>query len=172
MMPKWMRRTFAQLVPIVCTDEAVELGLVDETVEQCELFVQSIPGFLRLMLIVGTWVFEYGAIVLPSSRLRNFSRMTREKQEKYFHRYWHARSQLFRQLAKGIKVPIAQAYWENPVVCERLGYRPKEFIAEVTARRQRDYAEDIVAHDQLVLAPDPLVPAADLSKKVKHAKAS
>jgi hypothetical protein len=171
-MPPWMRRTFAPLVPIICTDEAVELGLVDQVLEQVELSMRSFPSFLRFGLIVGTLVFEFGAVFLPSSRFRTFSRMTREQQEKYFRRFWHSKIGAFHQLAKGLKASISLGYWSLPKVLDRMAYHPDRWIAEVAARRVRDYSDDIRKHDALVVAPDPLVQPDTLAKKVKHAKAS
>jgi hypothetical protein len=171
-MPKWMRRMFAPLVPIICTDEAVELGLVDDVIEQVELSMRAFPPFLRLGLIMGSLLFEFGAVFLPSSRLRTFSRMTRAQQEKYFRRFWHSKFGLFHQLAKGLKAAVSLGYWSLPPVLERMAYHPDRWIAEVAARRVRDYADDIRKHDALVVAPDPLVHPDALAKKVKHAKAS
>jgi hypothetical protein len=170
-MSGWMRRVMAKLVPIICTDEASELGLVDEVVDHVELMMRSFPGFLRFSLIAGTAVFELLAMVFPSSLLRPFSRLPRAKQEKYFKMFWDSKFQLFRQLAKGLKAPIAMGYWENPVISKRMGYTPEQWIAEVSARRQRDYAKDIAYQEAMVVAPDPLVPSETLSRKVKNAKA-
>jgi hypothetical protein len=153
-MAAWMRRVMTGLVPIICTDEPRERGLVDAVVDLVEL-----------MLVMGTLFFELFAIVLPSSRLRPFSRLPRDRQERYFRMFWDSRFQLFRQLAKGLKAPIALAYWEHPVVWEKMGYTPAAWIAEVKARRERDYAADIARHDALVVTPDPLVPAKPASGK-------
>jgi len=157
-MASWMRRVMAALVPIICTDEPRERGLTDEVIDHVELTMRSFPTFLRLMLIVGTMFFELFAIVLPSSRLRPFSRLPREKQERYFKMFWDSKFQLFRQLAKGFKAPISLGYWDNPAVCEKMGYTPAAWIAMVKARRERDYAADIAYQDAMVVAPDPLVP--------------
>lgn len=164
-MAPWTRRVMAALVPVICTDEPRERGLVDGVLDHVELTMRSFPSFLRLMLIAGTLLFELFAIVLPSSRLRPFSRLPRDRQERYFKMFWDSRFQLFRQLAKGIKAPIALGYWDNPAVCEKMGYTPAAWIAEVKARRERDYAADIARHDELVVAPDPLVPAKDAGEK-------
>ena len=95
--------------------------------------------------------------------------MPRDRQVRYFGMFWDSKFQLFRQLAKGLKAPIALGYWDNPMVCEKMGYTPAAWIAEVKARRERDYAADIAAHDALVVAPDPLVPARAADGKVQDA---
>jgi hypothetical protein len=156
-MAPWLRRVMRALVPVICTAEPGERGLVDAVVDHVELTMRSFPAFLRIMLIVGTLFFELFALVLPSSRLRPFSRLPYDRQVRYFGMFWDSKFQLFRQLAKGLKAPIALGYWDNPVVCETMGYTPAAWIAEVKARRERDYAADIAAHDALVVAPDPLV---------------
>jgi hypothetical protein len=156
-MAPWTRRVMASLVPVICTDEVVTRGLVDAVLDHVELTMRSFPAFLRFSLVMGTLFFEWFAIVLPSSHLHRFSGLPREKQNRYFRMFWDSKFQLFRQLAKGIKAPIALGYWELPAVWEQMGYTPAKWIAEVGARRQRDYAADIAAQEAMVVAPDPLV---------------
>jgi hypothetical protein len=71
------------------------------------------------------------------------------------------------QYAKGIKSAIALSYWELPTVKEKLEYHPEQWIAEVAARRLRDYADDIKKYERMILEPDPLVQIG--TKKVKRA---
>jgi hypothetical protein len=63
-------------------------------------------------------------------------------------------------------------FFEQPVVLNRMEYHPEQWIAEVAARRLRDYADDIARQDKMVLERDPLVPASTLTKKVRHEQAA
>ena len=47
----------------------------------------------------------------------------------------------------------------------RLAYHPEQWIAEVAARRLRDYAADIRRADEIVLEPDPLIPTDKLKRR-------
>jgi hypothetical protein len=147
-LPRFMRRMLAPLARVVCTDEAAPL--TDAMLEHVELTMRAFPTFLRIGMIVGAFVFEYGA-------LRPFSSRPRASQEAYFRAWWTSRFAVLRQLAKGLKSVLALAYWEQPSVKARLQYHPEQWIAEVAARRLRDYGADIAAHDRFVVAPNPLV---------------
>lgn len=172
--PRLLKSTLTALAPIVCTDEVNELGLVPDVLDHVELSLRAFPAYLRVVLLIGATFFELGAIALPSSRGRTFSRLPREKQERYFRRFWSSRSDAFRQLAKGLKALLTLAYWEHPKVRARLAYHPEQWIAEVAARRLRDYAADIRRADAIVLEPDPLIPEAQLNqqKRSRHGRAS
>jgi hypothetical protein len=162
--PALLRRTLTALAPIVCTDEVSELGLTGDVLAHAELSLRAFPGYVRLALVVGAAAFELGAVLLPSSRGRTFSRLPRARQEAYFRKWWASRFDGFRQLAKGMKALLALAYWEHPTVRNRLAYHPEQWIAEVAARRLRDYAADIRRADEIVLEPDPLIPAEQLKR--------
>jgi hypothetical protein len=165
-MPGFMRRTLAPLARIIVTDEVEELGLTAQCIDGIELTMRAFPTFLRTGLVVGTFAFEWGAFFVT---LRRFSSLPRERQERYFKSWWGSRIGPMHQFAKGVKSAVCLSYWELPLVKERLEYHPEQWSAEVAARRLRDYADDIRQHDELVVAPDPLVPAERLAKKVKHA---
>ncbi|MCU1283136.1 MAG: hypothetical protein JWM53_6682, partial [bacterium] len=134
--------------------------------------MRSIPSYLRLGLRVGRFFFEWGALFVPSSFGRRFSSLPAPKQEAYFRKWWFNPIFILRQAVKGMKSLIALGYWDLPVVRERLAYHPERWIAEVAARRLRDYLPEIERQDAMVLAPDPLIAPADLARKVKHDKAS
>ena len=53
-----------------------------------------------------------------------------------------------------------------------MGYHPERWIAEVAARRLRDYAPDIQRHDEIVLESNPLVPVTKLTRKVNDGQAA
>jgi hypothetical protein len=152
------RRTLAHLAPVVLTDEVEQLGLTDATIDQMELMLRSFPRVVRAGLIAGLTAFELGALAAPPWRARPFSRLPRARQEEYFRRWWESTLPPTRQFAKAVKGVLAFAYYELPEVRERVAYRPEPWIAGVKARRLRVFAEEVAAHDRLVLQPDPLVP--------------
>jgi hypothetical protein len=163
-LPGFMRRTLPPLARIICTDEVEELGLTAQMLDGIELTMRSFPAFLRAGLVVGTFAFEWGALFVA---LRPFSSMSRERQERYFKSWWGSRVGALHQYAKGVKSAIALSYWELPAVKEKLEYHPEQWIAEVAARRLRDYADDIKKYERMILEPDPLVQIG--TKKVKRA---
>jgi hypothetical protein len=163
-MPAFMRRTLAPLARIICTDEVDQLGLTGQTIDGIELTMRSFPTFLRLGLVVGTFAFEWGGLFVS---LRPFSSMSPERQAKYFEKWWSSNVGALHQYAKGVKSAIALSYWELQRVKEKLEYHPEQWIAEVAARRLRDYGDDIRKYERMVLEPDPLVQIG--TKKVKHA---
>jgi len=171
-LSKGARRTLAPLVRVVCTDEVETLGLTDQVIDQVELTMRSIPSYLRLGLRVGRFFFEWGALVLPSTFGRRFSSLSAEKQLTYFRQWWTNPLFILRQAVKGMKSLIALGYWDLPVVRDRLAYHPERWIAEVAARRLRDYGAEVQRQDAMVLAPDPLIAPQELARKVKHDKAS
>ena len=163
-LPRFMRKTLAPLARIICTSEVEELGLTTQMVDGIELTMRAFPAFLRAGLVVGTFAFEWGGLFVS---LRPFSAMSPERQEKYFASWWGSRVGALHQYAKGIKSAVCLAYWELPAVKDKLEYHPEQWIAEVAARRLRDYADDIKKYERMILEPDPLVQIG--TKKVKRA---
>ncbi len=171
-IPRALRRVLAPMVRIVCTDEVEKLGLTEAVIDHVELSMRSVPFHIRTSLVAGLTSFELGAAALPSSFGRTFSRLPADKQAAYFHSWWSSPLFLMRQLVKGLKGLIAMGFYEQPAVLSKLEYHPEQWIAEVAARRLRDYADDIAAQDKMVLERDPLVPASTLTRKVRHDQAA
>ena len=171
-IPRALRRVLEPMARIVLTDEVDRLGLTQAVVDHVELSMRSIPFHLRTGLVAGLTAFEVGSVGLPSSFGRTFSRLPEAKQEAYFKSWWHSPLFPLRQFVKAIKGLIAMGFYEQPAVLSKLQYHPDQWIAEVAARRMRDYADDIAAQDKMVLERDPLVPASTLTKKVRHDQAA
>jgi hypothetical protein len=171
-LPARLRPTLAKLARVVLTDEVESLGLVDRVIDGVELTMRAIPAPMRAGLIAGLISFEAGALAWPRGRARAFSRLDAELAEAYFRSWWDHPLMAMRQFAKGIKGLIAMSYFELAEIRARMEYHPEAWIAKVAARRLNSYADDIRRHDETVLAPDPLVPAASLTKKVGHGEAA
>jgi hypothetical protein len=171
-LPRALRRVVAAMARVALTDEVERLGLTDAVVDHVELSLRSIPFHLRTGIVAGLTSFEVGALTFPSSFGRPFSRLPKEKQEAYFRSWWHSPLFLMRQFVKSVKGLIAMGFYEQRAVLDQLEYHPEQWIAEVAARRLRDYAGDIAAQDKMVLERDPLVPASTLTRKVRHDQAA
>jgi hypothetical protein len=164
-LPARVRAVLVPLARIVCPPDLEELGLTDAVVDHMELMMRAIPTYLRAGLVAGALSFETGAIARYG---KPFSRLTPEKQEAWFATWWRSPVLAFRQLAKGLKGLLAMGYWEQPQILARMEYHPERWIAEVAARRLNRYAQEIERQDAMVVAPDPLIPSAALSRKVDH----
>ena len=171
-LPRALRRVVSAMARVALTDEVERLGLTDAVVDHVELSLRSIPFHLRTGIVAGLTSFEVGALTFPSSFGRPFSRLPKAKQEAYFRSWWHSPLFLARQFVKSVKGLIAMGFYEQRAVLDQLEYHPEQWIAEVAARRLRDYAGDIAAQDKMVLERDPLVPASTLTKKVRHDQAA
>ena len=154
------RKTLARIIPVVCPEDAAPLE--EPILAEVQLMVSAIPDFMRLGFVVGLWLFEYGALLLAGAPFRFLSLSRRER---YFRRWWDSRVGLFRQLAKNLSGLLNLGYYEQPVVRERMAYHPDRWIAEVAKKRLAAFADDIRRADEIVRAPDPLVPASSLSRR-------
>jgi hypothetical protein len=168
-LPRAIRKTLQHMSRVVLTDEVEKLGLVEPVIDHFELMLRALPLPFRLALTAGIGSFDVGAIARYG---RPFSRLPVDKQEAYFAAWWHSPIFAMRQFAKGVKGLIAMGFWEHPLVKTRLEYHPERWIAEVAARRLKDYAPDIKKHDEVVLESNPLVPVASLSRKVSNGQAA
>jgi hypothetical protein len=169
-LPRRLRPVLAALARIVCTDEIERQGLTDAVIDGLELHLRTMPALFRTGLMAGLASFEAGAVAWPSRPGRRFSKMAAADQAAYFASWWASPLFPIRQFAKGIKGLLAMTYWEEPSVKAHLAYHPERWIAEVAARRLASYAADIREHDRVVVAPDPLLPPSQLTRK-RHAAA-
>ena len=145
------RRTLAALIPVVCAGDAE--AFAEPILDEVEAMVRSIPGFMRVGLLLGLALFAWSALL----RGGRFSRLPLPRREAHFRRWWTSRINLLHQLAKNVSGLLNFAYYEQPEVRARLAYHPDRWIAEVARRRLARFSDDIQAHDALVTAPDPLV---------------
>lgn len=155
-LPLTLRRCVTRLARVVCTSAVDDLGLAEAVADHVDLSMRSFPPHVRLGLIAGLTSLEQGARALPAARGRTFSDCAPEVQDAVFAALWHSTLPPVKQLAKGLKGLVALAFWDHPMVRQRLAYTPAEWAAFVNARRARSYGADIAAHDRFVLAPNPL----------------
>lgn len=155
-LPLNLRPCVTRLARVVCTSAVDELGLAEAVADHVDLSMRSFPPHVRLGLIAGLTSLEQGARALPSARGRAFSHCAPEVQDAVFAALWHSPLPPVKQLAKGLKGLVALAFWDHPMVRQRLAYTPAEWTAFVNARRVKSYSDDIAAHERFVLAPNPL----------------
>jgi hypothetical protein len=158
-----VRRVLASLAHVVCPPEASELGLIDAIVDHVGLTMSALPPLFRNGLVAGALTYDLGAIPFHGRRAH---KLTGERAVRYFESWLHGPTPLHRQLALALRQVLALAHYEQPVVQERMGYRPQEWIEKVKTRRLAVYADDIARHQQSLIAPDPLPGRAPFKKKV------
>jgi choline dehydrogenase-like flavoprotein len=145
-LPAGIRRFLVRLAPVVCPPDLGELDLAGAVVDHVELTVASFPADLRFVMLAALRLMGASARFRPG------------EPGAAFERWWSARSRLRRTGARAIKAMFALAYYEQPAVKERMGYRPEAWIAKTAARRLQMFGDDIRHRETDVLRPDPLVP--------------
>ena len=152
------RDTLATLARVAVTDDVLELGIVDDVVDEVELLLRSVPAPVRIGFLAGLRAFDASARAVPSSRGRRFADLPLEQAEAHFERWWASPLAPLHQLARGARMFVTMAYYEHPRVRERLHYDPERWIAKVRAERLEQHGEAIRAHEAMLLEPDPLRP--------------
>jgi hypothetical protein len=131
----WSRRALRALCEVVTPQSADAPRVdVDGIVEFADDWVRYMPRLFRTLFPVGLMLLELGALVLGPS-LVPFSFMSPERRRRYIAGWTHARSQLRRDLIKGVKAICLFAYYSDPRVAAQLGYHVDEHVALVTAER-------------------------------------
>ena len=167
-IPGRLRATLETLAPVVCPPDVHTLGITADIIASVELLLRSFPTYIRVGLVAGIGAFEVGA--LPS-HLRRFSRLDEPRARAYFESWWHSPLPPMRLFAKVLKGLLAMGYYEQPAVHDRIGYHPDQWHQEIR-RRRAPHVEAAARHLEVVLAPDPLVPASHLNRRVPDGQAS
>lgn len=152
------RRMLRALVPVVCGPDATTLDMVEPILAHVELTLRSFPAGLRSVIVVGIKAFDIAAVLHPPFG-RTFSRMSLRAARRYYRRWWSSSQYSPRRIARALKGLLVLGYYEQPAVHRKLGYDPEQWIAYTARRRLERWSADIHLHEQLVLTPDPLVPA-------------
>jgi hypothetical protein len=155
-LPRDVRRVLESLVAVVCPPEAMELGLAADLVDHVELTVGALPAPFRLGLVTGVRGFEVAALAWPPGRATRASRLSPELLERWFRMWIESPILPQRELTKAMRQVLTLAHYEHPIIQERIGYRPADWIAKVKTRRLAMYADDINRHQASLIAPDPL----------------
>ena len=155
-LPERARRVLVSLVPVVCPEGAVRLGISEWLVEHAEQSAASFPAVFRRALGAGLATYDLAAAAWPPARGRTASRLDPERAAAWYQLWWRSRVAPQRELAKAVKSILSLAYYEAPAVQAEMGYTPQAWIDKVKRRRLEVHADAIERHDQSLLAPDPL----------------
>src|SRR5687768_4671702 len=152
------RRILTALVPVVCEPDAANRDILEPILANVELSLRSFPVGPRSVIVVGIKAFNIAAVLHPPFG-RTFSHMPPWDARCYYHSWWSSPLYVLRRLARALKGLLVLGYYEQEVAHRKLRYYPEQWIAHTTRRRLDRWSADIQLHDQVVLAPDPLVPA-------------
>ena len=161
-LPPWARRVVARLVGVVCPPHTDAIDVQHMTadhrlIDDIEAAMSALGHGLRMGLLAGLQAYHLGAVLRFGRRA---DRLDGVKTRRYFET-WLAVPGPMHEFAQGIKGLICMAYYELPEIKDALDYHPGDWIAEVDARRQASYAEDVRRHQESICAPDPM-PGRDL----------
>jgi hypothetical protein len=168
-IPRALRPAAEQAARVICPDDLEPLGLTGTVVDHFEMSLRTTPLQVRLGMMAGLATLETGAVCFPPTRGRRFSRLDLPLARRWYHTWWKSPFSLFYQLAHGMKALVSLAYYEQPVVRDRLGYQPDAWVDKVRAHRFTAYAEEIRRHEAELIAPDPLIPLRVVKKERRHA---
>jgi hypothetical protein len=155
-LPARARRVLASLVPVVCPEGAVRLGLTEWLVDHAELSASAFPAVLRRGLALGLTTYDVSAAAWPRARGRSASRLDPVRAAAWFRLWWRSPLPPQRELAKAVKSLLCLAYYEAPEVQAEMGYTPQAWIDRVARRRLELYRDDIDRHQESLVTPDPL----------------
>jgi hypothetical protein len=167
--PARLRPALAQAARVLCPEELETLGLVDHVVDYVELQLRAFPRALRVGMVAGLQTLETSAALRPARLGVPFSRLPLDEARAWFRGFWESPVGPLRQLAKALKALVSLAYYDSAPLRERLSYHPDAWIAERARRRLEVFGADIRRHEDALRAPDPLLPAGRLARKVRHA---
>lgn len=148
--PKWAWGTLRHLAPVVLTDDAHRMGLVDGAVREMERLLGAAPAVARAAFITGLATFNAGA------GRKGYSALGPAEAERYFEQWWHSPLPPLAQFAKGAKAMLTFGYYELPGVQRKIGYDPQLWIDKMTAMRLERFGEEIARFEADVLKRDPI----------------
>jgi hypothetical protein len=147
------RRAAARALALaVCPPDMVALGLVDDVVDHLQRTLDSIGALPRRMIGVALDGLDAGARVRHGRRL---DRLSDERVAEYVTTLSRSRSRSIRQGLRLVRDLLVMAYYDQPVVKQRLGYDPDAWTATVAPARAERWAEAIERHREVVVRPSP-----------------
>lgn len=164
-LPRPLHRVLVATARATCPDEIETLGIAEQVANEVEDFMRALPTYIRAGLIAGLSAFEASPAVWPGTVGKTFSMLDRDRARAHFDLWWSSRFLPLHEFARSVKALLAGAYYEHPLVKQRLGFTPEKWIDEVKRMREQRWADEIRAHEELLRAPDPLVPAASLTRR-------
>ena len=133
------------MVPAVCPSDVLTLDLVDDVSDLVDTTVAAFSPLVRR-------AFTVALVVIEAAGLRHgapFSRLPPHKATEVVSRLSNG-SAARRRLVRSVRDLIVVAYFDQPIVKERLGYRPGDWT-EVTATRWRtEWGAEAEGHRELL----------------------
>ncbi|MEZ6185667.1 MAG: hypothetical protein R3F62_11740 [Planctomycetota bacterium] len=154
-LPARLQATVRALVPVVCTEEARRMGIVDEVARGVERFLGTLPAHLQKGILAGLWTLEFTPLADPRNLGRSFSRLSPERAQRAFDLWWRLPGPTH-QLVRALKMFVSFAFYEHPKVRERIGYDPEAYLAQMRRKRIEQHHEVIAQHAEKVVTPDPV----------------
>lgn len=171
-LPARVRELLISLVPVICPPEAMELRIAADVADHVGLTAGAMPRLLRAAFFLGLRTYDEGARTWPPARGRAARALPPDLAERYYQRWEHGATSVQVQLAKAIAQVLKLAHYEQPLVQERMGYRPAAWIDIVKKRRLATYGDAVHAAAAAVIAPDPLRPGVRVDRIDRSAVAT
>lgn len=131
------------LVQLLCPSDVVTLGIVEDVVRHVQASAASFsPGIRRALLAAVDLIelagFRHGvrfSRLPPRTALRLIERLA-------------GGPPLVRRMFGSVRDLVVIAYFDQPAVKERVGYRPGEWTATMAGRRREQWRGEIDLHQE------------------------
>jgi hypothetical protein len=143
--PLGTRRIFERFATLACPPELAERQLMPALLAEFERQLACLPAGGRRMVGPTLLLFNQAARFGGRGRGRSFVRLDDRRAEAYLAKVLHRRKGALAGAVRLIKGLVVMCYYELPDVKAQLGYRPEEYIAQVSARRLATYGPEIAA---------------------------
>lgn len=146
----WGRRegTVRALIPVFCPADAAAPGLADRLVRHVELTASAFAPLTRFALFSAIDLIEAAGL----RRGRPLSRLPLEARRTCVASL-QTSGPAVRRLVGSVRDVVVIAYFDQPIVKDRLGYRPDEWTVAMKAARLHQWAAEIAAHEAVLRAP-------------------
>lgn len=139
------RRVLQRFAALACPPELVQGQLMPDLLREFELQLACLPPAVRRAVPPILLVFDQAARLRAGGGFRRFVRLDDTRADAYLRSVLDRRDGALPGAARLVKSLVVMCFYELPAVKAQLGYRPEEYIAQVSARRLASYGPDIVA---------------------------
>ena len=138
------------LVWLLCPSDVVTLGMVEDVVRHIEESAASISPVSRRALLASIDLIDVAGLRYGA----RLSRLPPHAARRLIEGLSNGPS-LVRRMLRSVRDLVVIAYFDQPAVKDRLGYRPGEWTASVAARRRELWRGEIERHEELLRRPLP-----------------
>lgn len=147
------QRTVRALIPVFCPADAAAVDVADRIVRNVELTVSAFAPLTRCVLFAATVLIEASGL----RRGRPLSQLPLDARRTCVEALQRS-SPILRRLVGSVRDVIVIAYFDQPTVKDRLGYRPDDWTVAMRTARQHRWAAAIAQHEAVLRAPSPRPP--------------